>query len=543
MDSKRVILAAVISIVFLLLWDRVVMRKYIPAIPPLETQAVEQTVREPNEATAQQAGAPEETAERELVTIETPLVTATFSNRGGAMVSYVLKATEANMTEMPVSMLEDDKGHNGAFLIDVLGRTDLSKAAFKVVPTQEKNQIHYTYERAGEFKLTKKYTIRDNEPAVYLTLEWENLSVEGAKIQAEVTSRIDIHAADGQDAHYTRSYALRGEKLLWKGPGIFSKAPFKKGIYEDGPLQWAGFGERYVTSLFVNETGPLDNFYWKQNDDDHLIMTARLPALQLGGHQVKSQELFLYYGPKSVKVLREYGADFEKIFWIGKLGFLRVGFLWMLNFFYGFLKNYGLAILALTVLIRVLMSPLMHFSYDSMRKMQAVQPQLQKMRDKYQDDPQKLNAETMEIFRKNKVNPFGGCLPMLLQFPIFIAFWQMLYESIELKGAPFFGWITDLAAPDQIATLPFSLPWFGDVVSVLPVLTTATMLVQQMLTPTTTASKSQKPMMIGMSILFGILFYKLPSGVLLYWCASNVITIVHQMIMFRDKLHLTPHQS
>jgi YidC/Oxa1 family membrane protein insertase len=320
---------------------------------------------------------------------------------------------------------------------------------------------------------------------------------------------------------------LRGDQMVSKGAG-----KIKKGVYEIGPLSWVGLEKKYF-SLLLKEDQTLESLQAKMEGEDHWLLQAKLTPIELAGHQSQTDKLLLYAGPTRLTELKAYGVGFEKVFSQGWLGFLHVVFLWLLNFFFRFLHNFGLAILALTLLIRIILSPLMHFSFDSMKKMQDVQPKIEALKQQYNKDPQKLNQEMMELFKRNKVNPFGGCLPMVIQIPIFIALWQVLSHSIELKGAPFYFWITDLSLQDHLFTLPFTLPWFGNVIALLPILTTITMLLQQMLTPTTTSAPEQKMMMWMMSVIFGVMFYKLPSGVLLYWCASNIITIIHQMMLFK----------
>jgi YidC/Oxa1 family membrane protein insertase len=173
--------------------------------------------------------------------------------------------------------------------------------------------------------------------------------------------------------------------------------------------------------------------------------------------------------------------------------------------------------------------------------MQAIQPKVKALQEQYKSDPQQMNKAVMEMYRKNKVNPLGGCLPLLLQMPIFIALYQTLTQSIELRGAKFFWWIKDLSAPDSFYTLPFSIPLLGNHVNILPLLMIGSMIWQQKLTPTASASKEQAKMMLLMPVVFGFIFYNLPAGLVLYWFINNVLTILHQSMM-RTK-NLLPHHE
>src|SRR3989338_7350631 len=164
------------------------------------------------------------------------------------------------------------------------------------------------------------------------------------------------------------------------------------------------------------------------------------------------------------------------------LGTLRLWMLLGLDYFFHLTGNYGVAILVLTLLIKLLFTPLTHFSYQSMGKMHALQPKMKALQSQHKNDPQRLNKEMMELYRRNRVNPLGGCLPMVLQIPIFIAFYQVLSTAADIKGEPFMFWIRDLSEPDRAWTLPFTLPFLGDGINILPILMLGSMVWQQRLT-------------------------------------------------------------
>jgi len=187
------------------------------------------------------------------------------------------------------------------------------------------------------------------------------------------------------------------------------------------------------------------------------------------------------------------------------------------------------------VIIKVLFAPLTHKGFESMRRMQELQPQMKALQEKHKDNPQLLNKEIMAMYKKHKANPFGGCFPLLLQMPIFIALYHTLSRSIELRGAPFIFWIKDLSEADKMITFARDFPIIGDSINLLPLLMIFSMVWQQKLTPTASASKEQERMMLFMPIIFGVIFYKLPSGLVLYWLVNNVLTIAQQLITKRKK--------
>ena len=204
-----------------------------------------------------------------------------------------------------------------------------------------------------------------------------------------------------------------------------------------------------------------------------------------------------------------------------------------LKFLYRFTHNFGWAIILLTCVIKGAFTPLTHMSFENMKKMQALQPKLKNLQERYKNDPTSLNREMMQLYKRNKVNPMGGCLPMLLQIPIFIAFYQVLNETIELKGAPFIFWIKDLSEPDRLFHLPMTLPFIGDSFNLLPFFMLASMFFQQQLTPQTASTPEQAKMMQFMPLIFGVMFYQMPSGLVLYWFINNTLSVIHQVFVKR----------
>lgn len=203
----------------------------------------------------------------------------------------------------------------------------------------------------------------------------------------------------------------------------------------------------------------------------------------------------------------------------GFFAILAIPFLRCLQFFYHFIPNYGIAIILLTLILRIVTFPLQYKSFKGMKKMQEMQPELTKIREKYKDDPSKLNQETMALFKRAGHNPLSGCLPILLQLPIFIAFYKVLYSSVELVGAPFFGYITDLSVKD-----PFYI---------LPVIMTVAMFLQQKMTPVSSPDPTQEKIMLFMPLVFGFIMKDLPAGLNLYIFVSTVFGIVQQLLVYR----------
>jgi YidC/Oxa1 family membrane protein insertase len=287
-------------------------------------------------------------------------------------------------------------------------------------------------------------------------------------------------------------------------------------IVHTGDLKWTAFQNKYFAVALVPETGIKAGLVKK--DADRVYIGLQMEAVQSNA----STKHLVYAGTKQLQVLEDTGHKLVRLIdygWLGnKFAFLVKPLLKTLQYFYGITQNYGWSIVILTLIIKVLFFPLTHKSFKSMKGMQKIQPYVKVIQERNKDDRQKMNEELLELYKKHKVNPLGGCLPMLLQIPVFIGLYHALFFSIELKGAPFFGWIQDLSVAD---------PYY-----VTPMLMGATMFLQQKLTPTTGDPVQQKIMMF-LPIVFTFLFISFPAGLVIYWTVNNILTISQQFYIYR----------
>jgi len=237
----------------------------------------------------------------------------------------------------------------------------------------------------------------------------------------------------------------------------------------------------------------------------------------------------LFFGPKSIKILKGVGHSLDLAVNFGWFTILAKPCLWLMNALYGFIPNYGVAIIILTLLIKIVLWPLGAKSYKSMSEMKKIQPLMKEIREKYKDDKKKMNEEVMALYRTYKINPLGGCLPMVVQIPVFFALYRMLYSAIELRHAPFFWWIHDLSAPDRLFNFGFKIPFmeppYG--IPVLTIVMGATMLLQQKMSPPM-GDPTQAKMMMLMPVVFTVIFINFSSGLVLYWLVNNVLSIAQQ---------------
>jgi YidC/Oxa1 family membrane protein insertase len=296
----------------------------------------------------------------------------------------------------------------------------------------------------------------------------------------------------------------------------------------DGTLRWIAIEELYFMTCIISKepgAGTMALAYKDKMLENKIVFeTAEIPS---GERLVLDYRLFM--GPKSLSVLKAAGNDLDEALDFGMFEFIAKPCLYFMNFIHSYIPNYGIAIIILTIITRLIFWPLATKSYKSMNDMRKLQPLMQEIREKYKNDKARLNQETMALYRTYKVNPMGGCLPMLIQLPVFFALYQMLYQAIELRHAPFFGWINDLSAPDRLFNFSFKIPLmtapYG--IPVLTLIMGATMLLQQKLSPQP-GDPTQAKMMMMMPIVFTFIFINFPSGLVLYWLVSNVVSIAQQ---------------
>jgi YidC/Oxa1 family membrane protein insertase len=256
------------------------------------------------------------------------------------------------------------------------------------------------------------------------------------------------------------------------------------------------------------------------------------PVFELEPGASKNFRYRIYLGPKQASVLAPVGSNLDRLINFGFFNFIAQPLMVFMNWIYGFIGNYGIAIIILTTVIKLIFWPLSAKSYKSMQRMKELQPKMQRLKERHSDDKERLNREVMQLYKTHKVNPLGGCLPMLIQIPFFFALYRILLSSIELRHAPFMLWISDLSAPDTLFSGLLGLPF---TLGPLPLLMGASMFLQQKMTPISSGSEQQqKMMMYGMPIVFTVMFLNFPSGLVLYWLVNNVLSVAQQGMMLRE---------
>ena len=402
----------------------------------------------------------------------------------------------------------------------------------KIAPGEPPISIPFQTEIPGKVRLTKIFTVQADSYAMDLEIQIQNLSAEKLSDQMGLSFYFKPYS---ESAHQTYNqsrltFSTNGSNHDL-GPKDFSKPEATSKL----PYDWVA----YQDNFFIQAIIPLTQGNYQiipsiVNDETQHNQITRLVFLtdkfDLDPNESSSFKLRLYNGPKEINTLQEAGHNLSAAVDYGWFTFLAKPLLVGLKWFYSFTHNYGIAIILLTIIIKIVFWPLTQKSYTSMQKMKKVQPKIQQIREKYKDDKEKLNQELMQVYKTYKVNPMGGCLPMALQIPVFFALYRMLNSAVELRHQPFALWIHDLTAPDRL-NLGFSidLPMIGhlDGLPVLTILMGITMFLQQKMTPSSGDPRQEKIMLI-MPVMFTFFFINFPAGLVLYWFVNNILSIAQQ---------------
>ena len=297
-------------------------------------------------------------------------------------------------------------------------------------------------------------------------------------------------------------------------------------------LSWAGYEDQYFLAAILPEDQERTRIQAEQYNKRGVRIFFLNPPLEMPPQTEKAYHYQIFYGPKDYNVLKSMNNNLDRSIYFGWFDILSKPLLILMTWLYRFVGNYGVVIIIVTLLIKILFWPLTAKSYKSMKEMKKLQPKIMKLREKFKDDRQKMNQEMMQLYRTYKVNPMGGCLPMVIQIPVFIALYRLLDYALELRHAPFWLWIQDLAAPDRLFHFGFNIP-FMDPPAGIPVLTIlmgAGMVLQQKMTPTPGDPMQAKLMML-MPVFFTVIFINFPSGLVLYWLVNNILSIGQQVLI------------
>jgi len=364
-------------------------------------------------------------------------------------------------------------------------------------------------------RITKKFIFAKPNYTIELELLVENLSGQPLKISSPLFLGTLDFSSKNPDASY------QGVTVFVNGDSLYPNA---RKDWEMSNVKYVSLHERYFCGLISPESGTFSAFIKKGNGNSFVGLIH--PDWTIPAGQKITNKFTIYLGPQDLRLLQGINPTWGHVIYYGKLDFIAQILLQSLEFIHKLVPNWGWTIIIFSLLIYVILYPLTLKQMRSMKEMQALQPKIEALRKMHKDNPQKLNKEIMELYKEHKVNPLGGCLPLLLQMPIFFALYQVLMRAVALRGAKFL-WIKDLSAPDQL----FRISGFD--VNILPILMAIGMFVQQKMSIVTGASseaaQQQKMMLIIMPLMFGFIFYNMPSGLVLYWFINSALMMVYQV--------------
>jgi YidC/Oxa1 family membrane protein insertase len=473
-----------------------------------------------------------------LVPLETPLFRAELDSLGATLRHYELVAYRATPSpaSAPIVLTTGQPPFANALATPFreLGLGDLSQVPFEI-ERADAHEVVFSFERAG-VRVRKVYSFEPDSYAFSLRIVVENGSDAAIGPRYAVTWPASVQP--GND-FTEQSFAVLHEGSMTREPlagfgksGFFGGSPTTEAVFRR-EVDWAGI----VTTYFVAAVIPEDpvqasgQFVATEPGRAGVVQVFFDPVMLPPGQN--AERIFrVYAGPKEAERLEAVGAGLIRSIDLGWnwLAPVVLGFAWLLHAIYSVIPNYGLAIILLTIMVRAVTTPLTMKQMRSMERMRALQPKLTELKEKHPDDRQKQSEEMMQLYRREGVNPLGGCLPMILQLPVFIGLFYALRSSIDLRQAPFVGWINDLSSPDAL----FEIPGVGIPLRVLPLIMGATMVLQQKITPTQVDPAQAKMMMTVMPVMMTVLFYQFPSGLVLYWMVSNALAIAHQLWVGRS---------
>ena len=554
LDTQRLIALIVFSFSSLLLWDAW-QKHNAPKIPPqthaaattsgvpapsLTPAAVPGTTPAAN-GTPPAASAPATAAEPagQPVHVKTDLVDLELNTAGGDIRRLTfLEVSSALDRTKPLTLLEPNPKHFFVSQSGLLGEglpTHLSAYTAEsnnyVMGAKDSLEVRLHAKDANGADVTKKYTFHRGSYAIDVTYEIANRGANAMTPTAYFQFMRDENPPS-EDAAQTSKF---GGVSTFTGPALYTdEAKFLKIDFSDvskGKAEypkhakdgWIGMIQHYFASAWIPPENTDRDYYINKISDNRFAAGVKVPMGQVAPGATGSVTVRAYIGPQETAKLEKVAPGLDRVVDYGRLYILAAPLFWLLKTLHDGvtiggmhipgLGNWGWAIIALTVLIKLAFYPLNAKAGRSMAQMKVLAPKMEKLKEMYGDDRQKLNQAMMELYRTEKINPLGGCLPILVQIPVFIALYWVLLGSIELRHAPWLGWIQDLSAPD---------PYF-----ILPVIYAVSMFVQTKLNPQP-ADPVQAKVMLIMPIVFSVFFLFFPSGLVLYWVVQNLLTIVQQ---------------
>jgi YidC/Oxa1 family membrane protein insertase len=573
--EKRAILAIILTFLVIMLWS-VIQSKFFPSAPIKEVKKEEIApaekvvekkidIKETKSKPQKEAKLPSKTkvVPKKEVSIETQNYWAVFTSEDARLKHFKLKKYEDRVEESPLTIkltqfVEDILGkkieepkkpepldlvNTGekeglplriSFITPLPSSSDenweVEKEQLRLVNTGEKGEITFTKSLENGWKVLKRYRFSSDQYAIDLEVEVQNNSSKEiiSQLELEWIGKIELAklADEGNKDYGLKSVFFKNNKVETKDlggtgssgciPGCGTQKrkiePFETS--DKGDIRWYAFTGEYFTALLISPPTEKNITLSVKGDEKNLLQASVITSpFSIPSNQAVKIPYRIYMGPKEEGQLKTLGVSAEKLVDFGFFTVVAKPLLWFLKLTNTVTKNFGIDIIILSILIKIIFLPLTQISFKSMKAMQKVQPEMARLKETYKNDKARLQQEIMLLYKRRKINPMSGCLPMVIQIPVFIALYNALQYTIEMRHAPFFLWMKDLAAKDPIY--------------ITPLIMGATMVIQQKMTPSA-ADPAQAKMFMLMPVMFTFLFLNFPSGLVLYWLVNNILSIAHQ---------------
>lgn len=548
--DKNVLLAIALCGILLVGYMAIIQKYYAPQEPvPEETVSHEKPLepmegmpRKPEMApvTPPKIEEKPELAKIELerdIVLENDELRTLWTNEGAALTSATLKQYKDPGGKEVLELLRSEK--NGPFYLTIGMPDSLYPIENRRYTVKEKTFDRIVFETMLEngLKITKTAALQPGKYHVDVVIILENTSDSQINTRYTFTAatRILLEGDPKYDLATVTNVDVGRGGVYRKRPGDL-ETPYRN---ESEGISWAGVNNKYFAAVLKPDSSRHIEAAISQMGDDlepsdmlNLSLNLETTIIKIPPHGAERHAYIYYVGPKQGEVLSQYGNLVSLIDYGWTSAICRY-LIKILNFFYGITHNYGVSILLLTLVVKSLLFPLTKKSQVSMYRMQKLQPEISKLKEKYKHDKQKMGQEQMALFKKHGANPMGGCLPMLFQLPVFFALFRTLQLSFEMRQAPFVFWINDLSRPDTLAYLPFTLPILGNMLNILPIIMTIASFFQTRMAPKSSdpQQQAQQKMMAFMPLIFAVILYRMPSGLTLYWTTSTLLSIGEQLLI------------
>ncbi|KFW98230.1 membrane protein insertase YidC [Pectobacterium carotovorum] len=531
MDSQRNLLLIALLFVTFMLWQAWETDKN----PPATTQAIQQATNAvTGDATNQ--GVPA-SGQGKLITVKTDVLSLTINTRGGDIEqAHLLAYPDTLGSDKPFHLLETTSEFVYQAQSGLTGKNGPDNPAngprplftttqdsFELADGQSELRIPMTYTAADGVTYTKTFVLKRGDYALNVDYSVNNTSAQPLELtlfgQLKQSIELPKHRDTGSSnfaLHTYRGAAFSSSEDKYKKYS-FSDMDENLNITTNGG--WIAMLQQYFATAWIPTTAGANTFYTsKLGNGQAAIGFKSAPVVVAAGSQ-QDLKTTLWVGPEIQDKMAAVAPHLDLTVDYGWLWFISQPLFKLLKFLHSFIGNWGFSIIAITFIVRGIMYPLTKAQYTSMAKMRLLQPKLQAMRERIGDDKQRMSQEMMALYKSEKVNPLGGCFPLLIQMPIFLALYYMLMGSVELRHAPFALWIHDLSAQD---------PYY-----ILPILMGVTMFFIQKMSPTTVTDPMQQKIMTYMPVIFTVFFLWFPSGLVMYYIVSNLVTILQQQLIYR----------